>query len=648
MALGEEIPNALYIFLGIYIILLLIASIFIQRYYIRKNSSIFINIFCVFIWFSTLVMIIIFPLDLFQDSIFENNEENKGKTKLFSEFLYWNFYICGFLVVDNLKSYLEDGNFTVTTKLLSCIKGMGIFLIVFAGFGFVLNLLLQFIKFIFNDENEEDFLSITIKIIQTVIGMPMIIAYLMFLGCGIGDMPRDLYNKYNYTRRNKRLCWDITHAMRKYKNETEFLFLSINKIKLTQEKIKNTSLEDLNNEIKEAKDKMNQENNEEEKKTKKKNYDNLNGLKELYKCENEMNEMLEKLESTVKAFNLNIPLETIDKNDEKRVLKNKKELVNIHGNYKIYCTQIYRLNYQKYSIYKEWAEIKTFLQQKELINKPILTEQSEDISNNNNDIKIDIEEQNNIEKKQIQKFEFQKIPLNNKQIMYYKYMPAVSIILIVFCLIYGILMIIGELEFTFGWDAITGQFYRWLFTNVWIIIPIRLFPMYFTLYAVSYSFTSIKSDIIFCVYGNRQTEPCHMLFFVGMLAKLICPLCYNFIEITHNLDHKEEHKNDMNFNSTYETKITKYFEEEFGFLKEDNIVIFVSKLVLLLLFLKAIVLNLTGCYGNFAYKKNQYLSYNANYLEKELEIMEGEEILNNFNKKYGSNLEQLKADNIFE
>ena len=232
--------------------------------------------------------------------------------------------------------------------------------------------------------------------------------------------------------------------------------------------------------------------------------------------------------------------------------------------------------------------------------------------------------------------------------MYYKYMPAMSIVLIVFCIIYGILMIIGELEFTFGWDAITGRFYRWLFTNIWIITPIRLFPMYFTLYAVSYSFTSIKSDITFCVYGNRQTEPCHMLFFVGMLAKFICPLCYNFIEIIYNLDYKEKHKNDMNFNSTYETKITKYFEEQFGFLKEDNIVIFVSKLVLLLLFLKAIVLNLTGCYGNTAYKKNQYLSYNATYLEKELEIMEGEEILNNFNKKYGSNLEQLKADNIFE
>ena len=64
--------------------------------------------------------------------------------------------------------------------------------------------------------------------------------------------------------------------------------------------------------------------------------------------------------------------------------------------------------------------------------------------------------------------------------------------------------------------------------------------------------------------------------------------------------------------------------------------------------MKALVLNLTGCYGNFAYKKNQYLSYNANYLEKELEIMEGEEILNNMNIKYGNNLDQLKTDNIFE
>ena len=171
--------------------------------------------------------------------------------------------------------------------------------------------------------------------------------------------------------------------------------------------------------------------------------------------------------------------------------------------------------------------------------------------------------------------------------------------------------------------------------------------MYFTLYAVSYSFRSIKSDITHCVFGNRQTEPVHMLFFAGMMAKFICPLCYNFIEIMYNLEYKKKNGIILG-NSTYETKITSYFEEQFGFLKDDNIVILVSKIALLFLFLKAFVLNLTGCYGNFAYKKNQYLSYNANYLEKELEIMEGEEILNNMNIKYGNNLDQLKTDNIFE
>ena len=59
-------------------------------------------------------------------------------------------------------------------------------------------------------------------------------------------------------------------------------------------------------------------------------------------------------------------------------------------------------------------------------------------------------------------------------------------------------------------------------------------------------------------------------------------------------------------------------------------------------------MNATGYYGTIAYKKNQYLSYNARYIEKELEIMEGEGILNDMNKKYGNNYEQLKADNIFE
>jgi len=61
--------------------------------------------------------------------------------------------------------------------------------------------------------------------------------------------------------------------------------------------------------------------------------------------------------------------------------------------------------------------------------------------------------------------------------------------------------------------------------------------------------------------------------------------------------------------------------------------------------LKVIVLNLTG---SFAHKKYQYLSYNATYVEKELEIMEGEGILNDMNRRYGNDFNQLKADNIFE
>ena len=143
----EISSKILYTFLAIYIIILLIISIFIQRYYARKSTNIFINIFCVFIWFTSLFMIIIFPFDLFQDSLFEEDEESKGKAKIFSELLYWNFYICGFLIVDNLKAFLMNGNFTFTKKLISTLKGMAIFLGIFLGFGVILNFLLKFINY---------------------------------------------------------------------------------------------------------------------------------------------------------------------------------------------------------------------------------------------------------------------------------------------------------------------------------------------------------------------------------------------------------------------------------------------------------------------------------------------------------------------
>ena len=634
--IGEEIPNAINIFLGIYTLIILVLAFFINRYFIRKNSSIFINILCVFLWFTILLMIIVFPLDLFSNFLFEDNDENKNNTKIFSSFLYWNFYVFGFVLVDQIKNYITDGNFTAKTKIISCVKKSGIFMIFFVGIGFIFDGILELFLLILDENN---FLIITIKIVKTIIGMPMIIAYMMFLGCALGDIPRDLYVKYNYRLRAKKLCWTITHVMRKYKKETEFLILSINKIKMTLDLIKEKQMEELNKEISEIKDKIDSEQNKDEKKNIQKEYDNIIGIKELFNCQNEMKELLNKLEETVNYFNLNISLESIENNEEKRPLKNKKELISINETYYIYKTQIFRINYQKYSIYKEWSEIKTFM----------IDYKNEDLSQKiNNNMKLDMESLNNSMEKEnenilqspiIENYEFQKVNLSKYKTFYYKYMPIISIILIILCIIYDILMIFGQLEYIFKWDFICGKFFRAWFTNIYLITPIRIFPMYFTLFAVCYSFISIKSDMTSCVYGHRQTEPCHALFFVGMIAKFICPLCYNFIKIIY-VGIKLDGNN---------SKIIEYFNEQFGFLDDDeNVVILVAKLAVMALFVKAIIMNITGYYGTVAYKKNQYLSYNAKYLEKELEIDEGDSILNDMNKKYGGNFEKIKEDNIIE
>ena len=120
--IGQKIPHAIFIFLGIYAIIILIISIFLQRCFIRKGSNIALNIFCIFLWFSILIIILIIPLDIFTDI---NN------TKIISEFLYWLFYICGFIIVDQLRSYMTNGNFTVITKIISIIKFSGIFMLFF-------------------------------------------------------------------------------------------------------------------------------------------------------------------------------------------------------------------------------------------------------------------------------------------------------------------------------------------------------------------------------------------------------------------------------------------------------------------------------------------------------------------------------------
>ena len=635
----EEIPKNIYIYLIIFAILLMVFVFFLNRYLIRKNSSIFINIICIFLWFTILLMVVVFPLDLFSNFIFKNDEKNKNQMKIFSGFLYWNFYIFGFILIDQIKSFICDGNLTVKSKILSILKKTGIFMIIFIGIGFAFNLILQLFLLIFDENN---FLIITIKIINTIISMPMIIAYMMFLGCAIGDIPKDLYVKYNYPLRVRKLCWTMTHVMRKYKKETEFLILSINKIKLTQDIMREKDLEKLNEEKIEIEERLNNEQNEEEKNKLKSECDSIIGLKELYNYQNEMNNILTKLEQTVNYFHLNIPLDSIDNNEEKRPLKNKKELVSINEAYYIYKTQIFRINYQKYSVYKEWAEINTYMiDNKKLVLPEKINKAGLFIENSDESEEKEEPDENKISLiKDKDKNEFQKVNLTKYKTFYYKSMPIISIILMVLCIIYDIIIIEGQFEYIFKWDFACGKFLRFLFTNLYLTTAIRLSPIYFTVFAVGYAFTNIKSDMVSCVYGNRQTEPCHALFFVGMMAKLICPLCYNFIKIMYT---------GIAVGGNSNTKITQYFSEQFGFLEEeDNIVILVVKLIVLGLFLADIILNFIGYYGTFAYKKNQYLSYNAKYLEKELEIDEGEEILNDMNRKYGENFEKIKEDNIIE
>ena len=667
--IGENNPHNLAILFGINAIIILIISIFIQRYFIRKGTNIFINILCVFLWFAILIMILTITIDLFL---------NDKDIEIISETLYWLFYICGFVVIDQLRTYMINGNFTFITKIISIIKFMAIFIIIFMIIGFIFKWILKLCIYLLGEQNA---LIITINIITTIISMPMLIAYLMFLGCGLWEVPRDLFMKFHYPTRIRKLCWEITHAMRKYKDETEFIIISINKIKLTQEKIITLSIETLKKEIKEAKESMDSETNKEQKKEKKKIYDDLNGFKELYKCEKEMKEMMKNLKKTADFFKLNYEIDIPNSDVEIKELKNKNELVDINAKYKIYKDQIFRINYQKYSIYKEWAEIKSFIllrnsnensiennktkdknniqvDKNENIditnvnenNNKYCIENSETISNLKNSKNFEVNNGNNYnqekseikrikDKNQKEDFEFRKLVLPKKTIIYYKIMPIISYILILICIAYDVIIIFGQVEFTFKMDIFSGKVLRWFLTNTYMITPLKLFPFYFTLFVVAYSFGTIKSDMIFCVYAPRQTEPCHMLFFVGMLTKFICPLCFNYIEILFN-------NVDLKGNGS---SLASYFEKQFGYLNDpDNVVIYIAKIALFLLFLKAICCTASRCYGNFAYKKNQYLTFHSTYEGKESEILMGELILNKLNKSYGNDLNKLKIDNIFE
>ena len=165
-------------------------------------------------------------------------------------------------------------------------------------------------------------------------------------------------------------------------------------------------------------------------------------------------------------------------------------------------------------------------------------------------------------------------------------------------------MIIGQIGYTFNITLVTSEIFKAWFICVYLIIPIRIFLLFFTLFAPTYSFTSIKSDMISLVYGHSQTESCHALLFVGIVAKFVCPVCYLITKITFTEVKLEANK----------SKIIEYLYEQFGFLEsnKDSEVVYVAKIALLTLFIKAIIMNIAASFDEATCSKVKKLSSNNN------------------------------------
>ena len=74
----------------------------------------------------------------------------------------------------------------------------------------------------------------------------------------------------------------------------------------------------------------------------------------------------------------------------------------------------------------------------------------------------------------------------------------------------------------------SGKVLRWLF---FIITLIRLFPFYFTFYALSFSFGTIKSDMNFCVYAPPQKK--HAIHYFSLECLLNLYVHYAIINLLY-------------------------------------------------------------------------------------------------------------------
>ena len=469
------------IVLIIELVLILLFSIALYCFYIKKNTYFLVGILTVFLWFLNFGLIVLLPFDIYYNIKQSDTSEKEFNSKILSisyACSYWIIFVLSWVFLPVLKEYENRGEFTRMEKLKGSIKSNIMFYVII-GIAAVVGLIGCVIYVIIKKMEFVPFFEGLYKFCIDASNLYGLLFIIFMLGYSIPKIPLSLWGKFNNEKRIKYLefktgsiCQDIVKGKKdllKYGHQIQ------------------ATLDDLR-------------------------YGDDRDTNEISKYETNLEEIIQEYKDNKDLYEIDL---NEDRNDEKAI-KKVSDLITLHSTIKKTQNNLLFLNCQLKKLYKEWKFRKS-LNLYQVVNTDESKKQPLDGEN------------------------FEPVEISNfKRFYHLKMKPILIIIAIVLILAFDAILLFSEVTFFAGFNgcvfgliirSVSGFFAVHIFT----IIPL-LAIYYFT----TFSLFRMKISLFIGIHGNHHTNSFSILFLTNFICTIGFALGVHFMELIKISDTKNK------------------------------------------------------------------------------------------------------------
>lgn len=461
------------IVLIIELVLILLFSIALYCFYIKKNTYFLVGILTVFLWFLNFGLIVLLPFDIY----YNIKQSDKSKKDINNNILsisyacsYWIIFVLSWVFLPVLKEYENRGEFTRMEKLKGSIKSNIMFYVIL-GIVAVVGLIGCVIYVIINEqETFANFFGNLYRLCIDASNLYGLFFIIFMLGYSIPKIPLSLWGKFNNEKRIKYLefktgsiCQDIVKGKKdllKYGHQIQ------------------ATLDDLR-------------------------YGDDRDTNEISKYETNLEEIIQEYKDNKDLYEIDL---NEDRNDEKSI-KKVSDLITLHSTIKKTQNNLLFLNCQLKKLYKEWKFRKSLN-----LYQVVSTDESK--------------------KQPLDSDNFEPVEISNfKRFYHLKMKPILIIIAIVLILAFDAILLFSEVTFFAGFNgcvfgliikSVSGFFAVHIFT----IVPL-LAIYYFT----TFSLFRMKISLFIGIHGNHHTNSFSILFLTNFICTIGFALGVHFMEL---------------------------------------------------------------------------------------------------------------------